>query len=375
MDVLSLAQQILKFDTSGPPTKEGPLAQWLKQWLDDSGIPARLQWTAPDRANVIAKMGEGTEPGLLLSGHIDVVPAGDPKLWTVTQPFIPLVTNGKLYARGACDMKGPCACILQAAYELRKQPWKRQLSLAFTAGEDTDGWFVANVLADRLLTKRDSRYGIVAEPSMLAIIPAHKGIGRVSLAIHGKAAHSSRPEIAVNAILQSILAIEEAQKLQTRLAVDRHPLMGTTTIKPTLISSGYKWNIIPDRCELFLNFRVIPPHQGEKSIRSLVEQILTACQDRDPRFRAEILAIKASPALDVPVESEIVTILEQILGTKAEGVPYATEAVDYTEAGIPTVVCGPGSIDQAHAPNEFITIDQLERGVQVFKEVISATCL
>lgn len=271
-------------------------------------------------------------------------------------------------------MKGPCACILQAVKELAGKPLKRQLTLVFTAGEDTDGWFVTNIIKDRLVTRRDARYGIVAEPSLMTIIPAHKGIGGVEVTIHGKAAHSSRPEIGINAIEKCMLFLDELQKFQLGLFNQRHPLMGHTTVKPTLITGGFKWNIIPDSCSVYVNFRLIPQHEGSESINKMVEQVITACRERDQQFSADTKIIKASPALDVPVDSEVVSILKEILGTEPDGVPYATEAVDYTQAGIPTVICGPGSIDQAHAPDEYITLDQLQRGVQVFREVIETTC-
>ena len=137
MSVVETAKTLISYDTSGPPAKELPLAKWIRDYLEDIGANAELQMVDKDRANVIGKIGEGKGPGLLLSGHIDVVLAGDPSLWKVTTPFEAKVKGDKLYGRGACDMKGPDAGILEAAKALAKEKYKRQLTLGFTAGEDT----------------------------------------------------------------------------------------------------------------------------------------------------------------------------------------------------------------------------------------------
>ena len=146
MTVVDIAKELIRFDTSGPPTKEQPCAQWIKDFLEDIGFEAELQVVDKDRANVIGKMGRGKGPGLVLSGHMDVVLAGDLGLWKVTGPFEPVVKDGRLYGRGACDMKGPDACILQTVKELAKEDYRKQLSVVFTAGEDTGGWYVTRVI-------------------------------------------------------------------------------------------------------------------------------------------------------------------------------------------------------------------------------------
>ena len=156
MKAVDIAKELIKFDTSGPPTQEQPCAEWIKEYLDELGFETVLHIVEPSRANVVAKYGVGKEPGLVLSGHIDVVLSGDPSLWKVSGPFDPVVKDGKLYGRGACDMKGPDACIIQAAEDLINEDFKKQLTLVFTAGEDTGGWFVDRVLSDKLVTPDDA---------------------------------------------------------------------------------------------------------------------------------------------------------------------------------------------------------------------------
>ena len=375
LTVVDVAKELIRFDTSGPPAKEQPCAEWIRDYLEDLGAETHLQVVEKDRANVVGKLGSGRGPGLVLSGHIDVVLSGDPALWKVSGPFDPVVRDGKLYGRGACDMKGPNACILRAVKELSKNPLKRQLTVAFTAGEDTGGWYVTRILEEGLITTKDALYGVIPEPSMMNIIPVHKGSGGAEVVIHGRAAHSSRPEVGVNAVQKAADFLMALRELQFRLDKERHPLLGPTTVECTLMTGGFKANIIPDQAKLTLNMRLIPAHRDPAVSRKWIQDIIDRLGKRDPRFKAEILSHRAGEPLDVPLDSVIVKTLKDLLGTEPVGAPYYTEAVDYTRAGIPTVICGPGSIDQAHTADEYITLEQLDAGVMAFKETIKRVCL
>jgi len=375
LTVIDIAKELIAFDTSGPPTKEQPCAQWIKDFLEDIGFEAELQVVEKDRANVIGKIGRGKGPGLVLSGHMDVVLAGDPSLWKVTGPFEPVVKDGRLYGRGACDMKGPDACILQAVKELAKESYKRQLSVVFTAGEDTGGWYVTKVIEEKKITTADAMYGVIPEPSMMEIIPVHKGSGGAEVLIHGRAAHSSKPELGINANQKAADYLYALRGLQSKLDETRHPLLGPTTVECTMMNGGFKSNIIPDQARLTLNFRLIPEHKDPEVSRKWFEDIIASLSSKDPEFKAELTSHRASEPLNVPLDSRIVTTLRDILGTRIAGAPYYTEAVNYTRAGIPTVICGPGSIDQAHTPDEYISLEQLELGLSTFKEAVKRICL
>lgn len=375
MTVIDIAKELIAFDTSGPPAREQPCAQWIKDFLEDTGFEAELQVVEKDRANVIGKIGRGKGPGLVLSGHMDVVLAGDPSLWKVTGPFEPVVKDGKLYGRGACDMKGPDACILQAVKELAKESYKRQLSVVFTAGEDTGGWYVTKVIEEKKITTADAMYGVIPEPSMMEIIPVHKGSGGAEVLIHGRAAHSSKPELGINANQKAADYLYALRGLQSKLDETRHPLLGPTTVECTMMNGGFKSNIIPDQARLTLNFRLIPEHKDPEVSRKWFEDMIASLSSKDPEFKAELTSHRASEPLDVPLDSRIVTTLRDILGTRIAGAPYYTEAVNYTRSGIPTVICGPGSIDQAHTPDEYVSLEQLELGLSTFKEAVKRICL
>ncbi len=375
MSVVETAKTLVSFDTSGPPAMELPMAKWIRDYLEDIGADVELQIVEKDRANVIGKMGDGRGPGLLLSGHMDVVLAGDPTLWKITTPFEGRVKNGRLYGRGACDMKGPDACILEAAKALSRERLRRQLTLSFTAGEDTGGWYVKKVIEEGKVTRRDARMGIIPEPSMMEVIRTHKGVGSIRIMVRGKAAHSSRPELGVNAINKASDLLQELRLLQGRLNEEPHPLLGPTTVECTLINGGFKTNIIPDQCTLNLNTRLIPGHEKPTVSRGWIRDAIEACKAHDPQFKADILNVTTSKPLDVPEDSEVVKLLTTMLKRQPRGAPYYTEAVNYTAVGIPTVICGPGNINQAHTPDEYITLKQLELGVKIFKESIRQVCL
>ncbi len=375
LKAVDIAKELIKFDTSGPPTQEQPCVEWIQSYLDALGFETTLQAVEPGRANIVAKYGVGKEPGLVLSGHIDVVLAGDLDLWKASSPFSPVVKDGRLYGRGACDMKGPDACMIQAAEDLIDEDFKKQLTLVFTAGEDTGGWFVDRVISDKLVTHRDAVFGVIGEPSLMKIIPVHKGGGGAEVLIHGKAAHSSRPELGINAIQKAADFLYELRKLQKELDKNPHKLLGPSTVECTMMNGGFKANILPDQAHLTLNFRFIPGHENPETSKRWIIDIINRLSENDPEFKAEILSSRASVPLDVPLDSQVVTLLKDILGTDPVGAPYYTEAVSYTKAGIPTVICGPGSIDQAHTPDEYISLEQLEQGVEVYKELIKQVCL
>ena len=375
MTVIDIAKSLISFDSSGPPTQEKPVADWIHDYLKDLGVDSTVQVVGHERANVVAKIGEGKDPGVVLSGHIDVVPAGDLHLWSETSPYEAKVANGKLFGRGACDMKGPDACILQAFKELRNEDFKRQLTLVFTSGEDTGGWFVDKVLGDKLVTSKEAKFGIIPEPSMMKIVRTHKGGGGCTIVIHGKAAHSSRPELGVNAILHAADFLQEIKALQKEIDHEKLPLLGPSTIKPTLINGGFKSNIIPDRCEITINSRLIPIHANIKTMTGWLTKIIKKMKSRDPTFKAEIQGLRTSEALEVPEDSEVIKLVKGILNTEPIGVQYYTEAVSYSKNGIPTIICGPGDIEQAHTPDEYITLEQLDAGTEFFKQVIKRTCL
>jgi acetylornithine deacetylase/succinyl-diaminopimelate desuccinylase-like protein len=272
-------------------------------------------------------------------------------------------------------MKGPDACMLQMAKDYAKEDFKRQLTLVFTAGEDTGGWFVNNVLDDKLVTPAEAKYCVIGEPSLMEVIPVHKGSGGADIMIHGKAAHSSKPELGINANQKAADFLYELRSLQGELDKEQHPLLGPTTVECTLMEGGFKANIIPDQAKLTINFRLIPVHKEPEVSKGWFTSIIEKLSRNDPEFKAELTSHRASSPLDVPLDSEIVTVLKNILGTEPVGAPYYTEAISYTSAGIPAVICGPGSIDQAHTPDEYISLEQLGFGYKTYKELVKRTCL
>jgi acetylornithine deacetylase/succinyl-diaminopimelate desuccinylase-like protein len=193
--------------------------------------------------------------------------------------------------------------------------------------------------------------------------------------IHGRAAHSSKPELGINAIQKSAGFLYELRELQDRLNKEPHPLLGPTTVECTLMDGGFKSNIIPDQAKLYINYRLVPAHKEPEVSKKWFTDIIEKLSRKDPEFKAELTRHSASIPLDVPLDSEIVTTLIEILGTEPVGAPYYTEAVSYSKAGIPTVICGPGSIDQAHTPDEYISLKQLDEGYKTYKELVKRICL
>jgi len=225
------------------------------------------------------------------------------------------------------------------------------------------------------VTTLDARFGLIPEPTTLKIVRCHKGNAATEITIYGKAAHSSVPEVGVNAITKAAKLLVALEGVKRELEVVRHPLLGYTTIESTIIKGGIKTNIIPDRCDIYLNWRLIPIHARGDVIKRILGRVMKECRSSDPDFNAEITKIRVSPPLEIPEGNELVKLMKRILGSEPIGAPYYTEAVTYTQAGIPTLICGPGNIRQAHTFNEYIDLEELEMGKRLMIELIRKICL
>ncbi len=373
MDALDLTKELVRFNTVSLPGNEEPCARYIHDFLADSGVDSHLHAFQPNRANLIARIGPQNKKGLLLSGHLDVVPSGDLNQW-VRPPFEPEVRDGRLFGRGAADMKGSVACILRAVANLSKEEYKRQLTLAFTAGEEIGYDGLKALLKDEKITSNDAQFGINGEPTELKAVHLHKGRVVLVVDIHGKTAHASTPELGVSAIDRAIDLAAALRKLKGDFMNARHPKLGGNNISVTLLRGGTKDNVIPDQCTLTLDCRIVPPYTSDHLVSDLRE-LLRGLKNSDKDFNAEIEVEHVADVLDLPEDKGIVKMLREELGAEVAGVPYNTEAPLYTKAGIPTALFGPGSIDQAHQPNEFITLEQLRKGTVAYEKIITSTCL
>ena len=374
MDVVQLTDSLIGFDTVSPPGNEEECARFIGDYLKDlhvEGSSVELHRFASKRANLVATF-RGDSPGLLLAGHIDVVPSGDNSLWK-SPPFEGKSRDGKLYGRGAADMKGGVAAMLTAIASARRRRLKRSITFIATAGEEIGYDGLRSMVSSGKLQGVAARCGVVGEPTELKPVRGHRGSIVSKVTIHGKSAHASAPDMGINAVEKAVLYVEKLGPLRRELAKATDPNLGRSILTPTVIAGGTKSNVIPESCTITLDARVVPGIDRRTILDGLVD-VAEATQKRDKDFSADIEILYETYPLSLGPKDQVVAIAERITGTPSTIALYATEASDYQKLGVPTVVLGPGSIRQAHIYDEYVEVEQLEQATSIYGRFIDTVC-
>jgi len=309
-----------------------------------------------------------TEGGIVLSGHTDVVPV-DGQQWD-SNPFALTERDGLLYGRGSCDMKGYIAASLALVPEFLSMPRSKPLHLAFSYDEEIGCAGAPLMLAE--LQERGIRPEgcVVGEPTNMQVVVAHKGINAFTCRVHGRAAHSSLTPQGCNAIEHAARLIctirDFADAYKVNGPYDNLYDVPFSTMTTNQIRGGIAINTIPDLCEFTYEFRNLPgmsPEKIQEQISHYVrEHLLPKMQAEYADARIDIGTIATSPALETAEQEAITALVRALTGDREQRkVAYATEAGLFQHIGIPTIVCGPGDIQNAHKPNEFVAISQLQR--------------
>ncbi len=345
-------------------TGEAEIAALVAGWLAHWGYSTRITEAAPGRLNVVARRGEGAGPVLLLNGHLDTVGVEG-----MPDPFSGTAREGRLYGRGAADMKGGVACILTAAARLASEEIRGKLIIALTADEEhaslgMDALVASGIRADA---------AVVCEPTSLAVMPAHKGFLWIDAHVKGRAAHGSRPELGVDAIAHAGHLLVAFETETARLAVDTdHPLLGPASIHAGTISGGSAPSVYPDRCEVVFERRTLPGETADQVMRE-AEAVLTRARQLCPELDACLEPGLFRAATEVPVASPLVQGLlgacdrAGVPGT-VEGMSAWVDACFLNQSGIPAVCFGPGSIAQAHTKTEWIAIHEIKAGGEILTD-------
>lgn len=344
------------------------MIEYLADYLDHLGADVLLNH-APDgtKANLFATLGQGHENGVLLSGHTDVVPVADQD-WS-HDPFDMVERDGRLHGRGTCDMKGFIAACLTKAQDYAKLPLKTPVHFAFTYDEETGcigAQGLAKLLQDQGITPR---LAIIGEPTRMKAIEGHKGCCEYTTHFHGKAGHGSMPEIGVNAVEYAMRygtkLMDIAQDLQGRAPENGRFAPPWTTLNIGRITGGHIHNVIPENCRIDWEFR--PVQDADFSyVKNTVETyvsdtLLPEMQRRDPNANITTEIVGEVVGLEPTDQNEARDIVLELTGQNhADVVPFGTEAGIFAALGMSVVVCGPGSIEQAHKPDEFIDLSQLD---------------
>lgn len=349
-------------DLSPEITGESRVSDYLEGCLRNLGVPFQRIRVAPGRDNLVAHYTPPTSApfSVIWEAHQDTVPVDG----MVVDPFGAGIENGKLVGRGACDVKAGIACMLTAFARLvrEKPPGSAAVTLCFTVDEEHTFLGVQKLVESGVRAD----FAIVAEPTGLDIVRAHKGVARWQIETRGVACHSSTPERGVNAIYRMariLRRIEEyAGKLQNSHA---DPLLGPPTLSVGIVHGGASPNTVPDHCVIEVDRRLIPGETAAGAVADL-EGFLRGTPEI--HFPFSIIPPRlACPALNPAGSEKLVEKLGAAIGRphKVVAVPYGTDASSIAEAGIPTVVFGPGDIAQAHTKDEWVDLNEVQTAAEI----------
>ncbi|WLP94059.1 acetylornithine deacetylase [Psychrobacter sp. M13] len=362
----------------------------VQAYCEQLGLAVDLTFNAAqDKANLFVTVPAGKNAdvvngGLVLSGHTDVVPV-DGQDWS-SDPFTATIRGDKLYGRGSCDMKGFIACalmLLPQAVELSKAgKLKRPIHLALSFDEEVGCLGAPLILADLAARGIQPDYCIVGEPTLMTMVVAHKGIAVYRCRVHGKSAHSSLTTQGVNAISYASKMIgfvdDLAEQLSHRDDSDALFDVPYSTLSVGTIQGGTATNIVPNLCEFTFDYRNLP-HMTQDDIltpiQSRIAELNAQMQARSADTGIELQHLESVPAMTDNTNDELQKLIAALVDDdKRHKVAYATEGGQFTDAGIPTIICGPGSIEQAHKADEYVALSELER-CDVFLQRLLESCI
>ncbi|MDX8523163.1 acetylornithine deacetylase [Mesorhizobium sp. MSK_1335] len=372
MDVFDILDRLVAFPSvAGKPN--GDIAGWIEAYLAEHGAKVTmLPGPEGDRSNLFATIGPTDVPGYILSGHMDVVPAGEPQ-WS-SAPFTVRREGERLYGRGTTDMKGFLAAALAAVPHLRELRLARPIHLAFSYDEEVGCRGVPHLIACLPELCAKPLGVIVGEPSGMRAVRGHKGKAAARLTINGRSGHSSRPDLGLNAIHAMADALSAAVSEAERLA--RGPFDPAfeppySSLQVGVIAGGQSVNIIPDTCTLDLEARAIPGVDPAGLLAPVKAKAATLAANG---FRFDWMPISAYPALSLPQDAALAALLRELSGeAPLAAVSYGTEAGLYQAAGFDAIICGPGDIGRAHKPDEYILASEIA-ACQRMVEALGARC-
>jgi acetylornithine deacetylase len=365
-DAVALTRELVAIDSRNPSLVsngpgEGAVARALAEVLAAWGFRVDMYDAAPGRPNVVARIGAGPTE-LMFNGHIDVVGVDG----MMHAPWDSTVRNGRIHGRGSSDMKAGVAAMCAAAARAADSLPNREIVVAAVADEEFES------LGTRAVLARGTRASaaIVTEPTRLAIMPAHLGFVWADVTTHGRAAHGSRWDLGVDAIRHAGLVLAELDRFDTaELPKRSHPLLGRPSIHASLIDGGSGMSTYPDRCTLRLERRTIPGETPDQ-VRREIESLCTKAGAMRENFRADVSVTLSQEPSDVRPGAPIVRALDAAMRDvgeipRVEGMSAWTDAALLNAAGIPAICFGPGDMGLAHAAEEWVSVDEIERATQV----------
>src|SRR4051794_8189203 len=376
---LEMLAKLVSFDTESSKSNL-PLIDFVESYLKSWKVPyLRVPNETGDKAAIYATIGPQDRGGIVLSGHTDVVPVTG-QAWT-SDPFTLRVENGRAYGRGAVDMKAFDALALALVPEFQAAKLATPIHIMLSYDEETTCLGVADTIRRLGRDLPMPKAAIVGEPTELAVVDAHKSVVTFRTTVHGFEAHSSKPYLGASAVMTAAELVSELNRIADEM-MERGDHSGRfdppyTTVHVGTIEGGTARNILAKSCTFHWEFRGLPdldPNEIPARLDRFANEVALKRLNRFGDFgRIETMLEVAVPGLAPDPGSPAEALAMRLVGSnKTETVPFGTEAGHYQAAGIPTVVCGPGSINQAHQPDEYITLEQFEAGAAFMRRLAQA---
>jgi acetylornithine deacetylase len=364
-----ILQTLIGFDTTSRHSNLA-LIEWVEAYLERHGVPHRRVLNAEGtKSNLLATVGPNVEGGAVLSGHTDVVPV-DGQPWS-TDPWTVVERDGRLYGRGTCDMKGFLALALGAVPGLIAANPRKPVHLAFSYDEEI-GCLGAPSMIEVIQRELPApAFVVVGEPTDMVAVNGHKGIANFKVTVTGREAHSSQTQQGVSAIMAAVKLMASLAELAERLERDADPASPFTPKWPTLtigtVHGGTAGNILARECKFIFDLRAPPtidPLMVLAPFAAQVGAMDAALKARAPEAGVAMEMLSNVPGFAPEPDGMAESFARRLAGDNGppRAVSFATEAGQFQQAGLSTVLCGPGSIAQAHQPDEFVEVSQMERG-------------
>ncbi|MCC6178563.1 MAG: M20 family metallopeptidase [Chloroflexi bacterium] len=362
-EAVALLQELIRIPSVNPPGGEAPIAELLARRGEALGFEPRLAEVRPGRPNLVIDLaGTGERPGVLLSGHSDVVPPGE--LAWEHAPFSADLVDGEVWGRGATDMKSGVAAMFTALAAIRRRGWRPagDIRLAITVGEEVD---CVGAMQLRDTGGLDGvGWIVIGEPTNLDVVAAHRGAIWLQIVGQGKTAHGSMPHLGVNAILPVVELLRWIGERWAKTPFTPHPLLAPPTMNVGTIAGGVKTNVVPDRCVATVDLRTLPG-QDHAAILQGVRDLAAEMESTVPGLRLDITAGNDMPPVETPVDHPLIrataAAVAEVVGVepRVRGATYFTDGGMWVTSGIPMVIFGPGDDTLAHQPNERVPVEQV----------------
>ncbi len=376
---LDIVKQLVAFDTTSRNSNLS-LVGLVQEMLEDAGARVRLTYNGDkSKANLFASFGPDADGGYVLSGHTDVVPV-DGQEWS-SDPFAPEEREGKLYGRGSADMKGFIGTALSLIGDIAEAPLKRPVHFALSYDEEVGCAGVPGLLEDLAEADIKPALAIIGEPTQMRVVGAHKSGGVIHTHCHGREGHSSAPDKGANAVMMAGEFVAHLESLGEDLKADRDARFDPpyTTVQANMIEGGTAVNVLARDARVTWEYRALPDRDPD-GIVARAQKYATGTILPKYRTQAREAYIETKvhahyPGLVLDADSPAIALAREISGAnRIETVAYGTEAGLFQRAGIPAVVCGPGSIEQAHKADEFVALNELEVCEKFLRRVIARAC-